>query len=72
MGGNQYTLKFKLPDELHRWIFGIAENRFEEALNQKERNFSRISIYYRDPQNGNEHIFKLKFNRQNLNERQDD
>lgn len=67
--GNQYALKFKLPDELHRWIFGIAENRLEEALNQKERNFSRISIYYRDPMDGNEYVFKLKFNRQNLIER---
>ena len=66
MRGEQYTLKFKLPDELHRWIFRITENRLEEALNQKERNFSRISIYYRDPQDGNEYIFKLKFNRLNL------
>ncbi len=64
--GNDYKLTFKLPQRLHDWIYKTSEDMFTTAINEKERHFSKISIYHKDSV-GNPKIFTLKFNKENLN-----
>ncbi len=61
-----YTLAFVLPSKLHRYIFEIAENRYTEAINQKEVHFSKITVTYYDKDEDREYIINLKFNKDNF------
>jgi hypothetical protein len=61
-----YKLTFRLPSKLHNWIFKVAENKYQEAINQKELSFSKISTYYKDINEHRDFIFNLKFTRDNL------
>jgi hypothetical protein len=63
---NSYKLTFLLPKKLHKYIYKIAENKFNEAINQKERHFSKISISYHDANTDTDYIFNLRFSRDNL------
>ncbi|MCB4763225.1 MAG: hypothetical protein LGB78_04905 [Sulfurovum sp.] len=71
MDDTSYKLIFKLPDKLHNLIYKIAEDKFESAINEKERHFSKISITYHDERDDRDYIFNLKFKRENL-EREED
>lgn len=63
---NSYRLTFALPKKLHKYIYEIAENKFSEAINQKEIHFSKISISYHDTNTDTDYIFNLRFSRENL------
>ena len=66
MDNNSYKLTFALPKKLHEYIYKIAENKFDEAINQKEIHFSKISISYHDVNENRDYIFNLRFSRENL------
>ncbi|MBU0636966.1 MAG: hypothetical protein ABH818_02420 [Patescibacteria group bacterium] len=66
MDDKSYKLTFKLPQKLYNWIFKISENKFNEAINQKETHFSKTSIYYHDDFEDKDYIFNLKFDKNNL------
>ncbi|MCK5511133.1 hypothetical protein KAI65_06400 [Candidatus Parcubacteria bacterium] len=61
-----YKLTFKLPQKLHDWIFKTSKNKFDEAISQKEKHFSKISIYYHNNSEGRDYVFNLKFNKKYL------
>lgn len=63
---NPYTLKFKLPEKLHDWIYKTDENKFKEAISAKEKYFSRISVCYNDQLDDKDYIFNLKFKKENI------
>jgi len=67
---DDYLLVFKLPRKLHDWIYKTSENIFESALNEKQKHFSKISIFNKD-NDGVHKIFTLKFNKENLNRQND-
>ena len=72
MDDTSYKLTFKLPDKLHKLIYKIAEDKFEAAVNGKERYFSKISITYHDERDDRDYIFNLKFQRGNLGGAEDE
>ena len=63
---DSYKLTFALPKKLHKYIYEIAENKFNEAINQKKIHFSKISISYHDANTDRDYIFNLRFSRNNL------
>jgi len=63
--GDKYELTFKLPQRLHDWIYKASKNIFTAALDEKQRQFSKISIYHQDADNISK-IFILKFDKNNL------
>jgi hypothetical protein len=68
LDNTSYKLVFKLPSKLHNWIFKISKNIITEALNQKEKHFSKISIYYHDYAVNKDYIFNLRFDKKNLDD----
>jgi hypothetical protein len=62
---DSYKLSFKLPQKLHDWIYKVSEDVFTEAIEQKQKHFSKISIYHKG-ENGESEVFTLKFNKNNL------
>lgn len=62
-----YRLTFALPKKLHKYIYEISKNKYDEAIRQKERHFAKISISYHDKNTDRDYIFNLKFDRENLN-----
>ena len=55
-----YELNFRLPERIHKWIFeNNRNNQFSEAINQKEQNLSKISIYYKG--SDRDYVFNLKY-----------
>ena len=61
-----YRLTFALPEKLHGYIYKLAENRYEAALNQKDIHFSKICITYYDELEDREYIINLKYSRENF------
>ena len=61
-----YKLSFNLPSKLHDWIFKTSANKFTEALYQKGKLFSKISIYFHDINDSSDYIFNLLFDKKNL------
>lgn len=56
---NAYTLSFRLPELLSRWIFDVKNGARERALQTKQTFFSNIAIYrYID---GQDFLFRLEF-----------
>ena len=72
MDDTSYKLTFKLPSKLHKLIYKVAKDKFESALNEKERHFSKISITYHDERENRDYIFNLKFSRENLDGEEED
>jgi len=64
----EYTLTFALPKKIHDYIFRVAEDRYSEALNQKEIHFSKICITYYDAEEDREYIVNLKYDRSNFDQ----
>ncbi len=57
--GNAYTLSFRLPELLSRWIFNVKDGVRERALQTKQTFFSNIAVYrYID---GQDFLFRLEF-----------
>jgi hypothetical protein len=62
----EYTLTFALPKKIHDYIFRVSEDRYSEALNQKDIHFSKICITYYDKDEDREYIVNLKYSRENF------
>lgn len=63
---SDYQLTFKLPEKLRKWIYETSDDKYAEAINSKEKYFSRISVYYHDKVGDKDFIFNLKFKKENL------
>lgn len=63
-GRSAYTLSFKLPEIISRWIFKASEDAQRRALRVKENVFSSITIYRHDADR--EYLIRLDFDSESI------
>ncbi|OKY77073.1 MAG: Endonuclease HJR/Mrr/RecB family [Candidatus Methanohalarchaeum thermophilum] len=62
-----YRLNFKLPEKLHKWVFGKEKKLAQQkrnAMDLKKRYMSDINVYYFEEDTENLNVFNLKFDPQ--------
>jgi hypothetical protein len=58
---DSYRLTFGLPAELQAYVFGEEQEIARRALRVKSRLLTDITVYHRDPGNGDGHLFRLTY-----------